>query len=272
MKKSSYITLLFFTCIFLNACKKDATAPAFVDQPIIESYLEVGSPATVKVSKLISFDPSAQYATDDVNTLNMKIVSNGITYTLTPTGNGNYVDSSLIISDTATYALNFIYNGKVVSASTKALSKPVAYTQSVTTLNIQQVGGTTGYTYANTTPPDPVTMTWANPDHSYYIITVENIETNPEAINLDASADQLARIFRNEPTQDGTAEIMSRQFQYFGMHKITLYHILPEYADLYKDNGTSSQNLTSPSVAITNGVGIFTAINPAVLYINVHKL
>ena len=264
-----FISSLLFSCLFIGACKKDAADPSFTDTPIIESYLNVGSPAAVKVSKLISFDPNAQYSNDNVEALNINIICNNNTYTLNSIGGGNYADSSLIINDTTQYSLQFNYNGKAVTATTKALSKPSGYTQSVANINMTQIpiGGSS----FGTILPDPIILNWNNPDHSYYIIIVENTEINPELINLNESGEPN-RIFRNEPTQDITYQLNARQFHYFGMHKITLYHIQSDYADLYKNNGTSSQNLTVPSTNIYNGLGIFTAMNSTILYVNVHKL
>jgi hypothetical protein len=45
--------------------------------------------------------------------------------------------------------------------------------------------------------------------------------------------------------------------------------VLPDYASLYSENSTSSQNLTNPSTSIVNGYGIFTGLNADTLYLNV---
>ncbi len=273
MKNKIQFISLFAFLLFIAACKKDITQPSFVDIPVIQSFLQVGSPALVTISKQIAFNPNASYASDNVNTLNVSISANGITYILTPLGGGNYVDSSLIISDTLQYSLQFNYNGKSVTATTKALSKPTGFAQSATDISIAQVavGSSSSSTYSSYPLPPAITFNWTNADHSYYIVVVENTETNPAAINLN-NTDEPARLFRGSPTQDDNYQLNPREFQYFGMHKITLYHILPDYADLYISNGTSSQNLATPQTNINNGLGIFTAMNSVVLYVNVHKL
>jgi hypothetical protein len=273
MKKIIQLVLLFFICFFINACKKQEAAPVYNDQPVIESYLQVGSPARVKVGKLVPFDSTdAQYSQDNMNALNVKIICNNIIHPLHSIGGGVYIDSSLIINDSSHYLLQFDYNGKVVSAITHALSKPQGYTQSAANISITQIAlGASGFGSGfGSTQPDPIILNWSNPDHTYYIVLVQNIETNPELINLN-NANEPIRIFRSEPTQDIISQINARQFRYYGMHKIILYHVLPDYADLYKNNSTSSQNLTVPTTSINNGLGIFTAINSTTLYVNVHK-
>ena len=271
MKYSIQTIILFFLCLYFSSCKKEESAPSFVDMPIVESYLHVGAAAVVKVSKLIPYDPNAAYSQDNMNALNINIICNGIPHPLYSTGGGNYVDSSLIINDSTDYLLQFNYNGKVVSGTTKALAKPQNYAESAADIYMAQIPlGVSGYGNSSSVPPPPIIFNWSNPEHSYYIMFVENIETNPILINLNDAGEPI-RVFRNEPTQDITSQINSRQFKYFGIHKITLYHVLPDYADLFKNNGTSSQSLTTPTSAIKNGLGIFTAINSAVLYVNVHK-
>jgi hypothetical protein len=58
-------------------------------------------------------------------------------------------------------------------------------------------------------------------------------------------------------------------FQYYGTHRIILYHVLPDYATLYDSNSTSSQNLSNPSTSILNGYGIFTGLNSDTLFVEV---
>ncbi len=273
MKNTFAFLSLIISFVFITSCKKDITQPGFSDIPVIQSFLQVGSPASVNISKQIAFDPNAIYSSDNVNTLNITISTNGTSYTLTPMGNGNYVDSSLIITDTLQYSLQFNYNGKFVTATTKALSKPVGFAQSATVVSIAQVavGSSSSSTYSSSPLPAPIVFSWTNNDNSYYIVSVENTTQNPALIDLN-NANEPARLFRSSPTQDNNFQLNPRQFQYYGMHKVTLYHILPGYADLYISNGTSSQNLATPQTNITNGYGIFTAMNSVVLYVNVLKL
>jgi len=55
------------------------------------------------------------------------------------------------------------------------------------------------------------------------------------------------------------------------IHRIILFHVLPDYASLYDEKISSSQNLTNPSTSITNGYGIFTGLNSDTLYIRVNE-
>ncbi len=119
--------------------------------------------------------------------------------------------------------------------------------------------------------PDPVKITWDNPDGSYYLIVVENLETTLEPIRDFGGKEPPGHRFKKSPTNSSSEEIREMDFQYFGMHRIILNHVLPDYAALYKQSSTSSQNLTNPSTSITNGYGIFTGLNSDTLYLNIKK-
>ena len=80
------------------------------------------------------------------------------------------------------------------------------------------------------------------------------------------------RRFRNAPTNDNSLQIRSMDFQYYGQHRIVLYHVLPDYASLYELSESTSQNITNPSTSITNGYGIFTGLNSDTLYLTVNEI
>jgi hypothetical protein len=165
------------------------------------------------------------------------------------------------------YTLSFTFNSKKVQAYTYIPVKPSGVSQSTNTIYIQKRDSTTHFSPGSL--PDPVTIAWNNPDQSYYLLLVENTETNPEPINGNSTAPP--RVFRKSPTNSSNGQIRAFDFHYFGMTRVILYHVLPDYASLYDQSSSSSQNLTNPSTSITNGYGIFTGLNSDTLWINVIK-
>ena len=262
-------TILFLMVIILiTSCKKKEVSE-FTDTPIIESYLEPGNYLNVKISRQIPFSSNVSYSSDDINNLNVQVTSNNSTHTLHPLGNGKYIDSSVTVSEGANYNLSFQFNSKNIKAYTYVPSKPASVTQSVTEISIQKRDSTSGPPTG--TQPDPVKITWSNPDNSYYLIVVENIESNPEPIRDFGNNSPPPFAFRKSPTNSSSEEIRAMEFQYFGTTRIVLFHVLPDYAALYNQSSTSSQNLTNPSTSITNGYGIFTGLNPDTLWLEVKK-
>jgi len=253
---------------FLCACKKETTAPTFNDIPVVESYLQPGQTPSLTVSRLVPYSGTATYSPDNINALSIQIIHNDTIHTLKPKGNGVYADSSLVIAKSGLYSLQFTYNGQPVSALTSIPSKPQNYTQSVDTMTIAQktTGGGGGFG-GNAYRPNPIQLNWTNTDASFYVVVVENIEINP--IPIDPNADAPPRIFRNQPTQANQYQIQSRQFHYYGMHRLILFHLNPDYAALYNNNGTNSQTLTNPQTNLVNGLGIFTGLSTDTLLMKI---
>jgi hypothetical protein len=264
------IILQLITFILFSGCKKEENKE-FTDSPIIESYLQAGHYLTVKISRQIPFSSDVDYSSDDINNLTLKVLYNNATYHLEPLGDGKYIDSSIVVSDGATYSLNFEYNSKIVSAYTYVPWRPLNVALSATVMVIEKVDLSVGVPTSPPSTPDPVTLTWTNTDASYYLITVENMETTLEPVRDFGDRTPPANIFKKSPTNSNAEELRSMEFQYYGRHRIIIYHVLPDYAALYNANSTSSQNLTNPSTSIINGYGIFTGLNSDTVYVQVNE-
>ena len=268
--KLRIITLLLILSGIFTACNKSDTSE-FTDSPIVESYLRPGNNPAVKISRQIPFSTNVTYSADDINSLSVKIIHNNISSTLIPAGDGQYINSSMIIAEGERYDLSFVYNSKVVSAYTKVPAKPVNFKESVSSIAVEKMDSTSGPPSMGSMP-EPISLTWDNTDGSYYILVIENMAATLVPIRDFGSGEAPGNRFRKAPTTASSTELRPMEFQYFGRHRLILYHVLPDYASLYSENQTSSQNLTNPSTSITNGYGIFTGLNADTLYINVNQL
>ena len=269
MKQKIIIFGLVLFSGFLGCTKTNNSE--FTDSPIVESYLLPGDYPRVKISRQIPFSSSVNYSSDDINALSIQITHNNISSTLTPVGEGQYVDNTLKVIEGERYDLSFVYNLKNVTAYTKVPSKPLNFTQSVTSISLEKRDSTSGPPSMGSMP-DPISLTWKNDDGSYYIVVIENIATTLVPIRDFGDRALPGNIFKKPPTTASGLELRSMEFQYFGKHRLVLYHVLPDYASLYSENQTSSLNLTNPSTSIMNGYGIFTGLNSDTLYITVNQL
>lgn len=264
MKNHIYIIILL--SIAVTSCKKDRVSE-FTDYPIIEAYLIPGSCLSVKISRQVPFSSGVEYSSDSLNKLDICVYVDDITYHLTSVGDGVYVDSTLIIQEGKRYDLNFRFNNKIVKAFTEIPAAPANYSQSVTSMYIEHMDSTFGP--PNGEMPDPVELTWDNTDGSYYIVVIENIESTLDPIRDFGDETPPGNMFRKSPTTSSGLQIGPMEFQYYGTHRLILYHVLPDYAALYNSQNNSSQNLTNPSTSITNGYGIFTGLNADTLFIEI---
>jgi len=257
-----------FLAIFLSGCGKDNTQ-AFTDSPIIETYLEPGSYLSVKVSRQLPFLNGVEYAADDINNLAISILFNDSIILLSPADSGLYIDSSIIVKEGDVFNLSFSFNSKNVTAYTFIPSKPANLIQSATKMYVPRRDSASGPPTG--TMSDPVEITWSNEDESYYLLVVENMESTLDPIRDFGDEEPPGNRFKKSPTNSSFESIRPFDFQYFGTHRIILYHVLPDYAALYDQNSTSSINLTNPSSSITNGYGIFTGLSSDTLYIEVKE-
>jgi hypothetical protein len=254
--KNTALKMFSLVVLIVSACTKEKT-PNDTIEAVVEGYLIEGQPVEVKISKesitgtIDSLEP--------IDDLSVVVTNNGTAYPLSYTGNGLYQNSSLTARQGETYELQFEYNNKKVSAVTKVPEKPYGFHGSATTLTAPSPPS------PGTPPtrPEPVTFTWYNPSNDYHLMIVKYIGTDSSEINTGGAIRIGKGTFRTEPTQLNTQDVMPMRFKYYGLHEVVLYRILPEYAALYEDNGSNSNNLTDPPGNIENGQGIFTGVNVA---------
>jgi hypothetical protein len=262
-----FIELLLI--LVLAACSKRDNSE-FTDTPVIESYLQAGDFINIQVSRQIPFSSEVVYSSDNIENLGINVKNGDQAHMLTPVGNGNYIDSSLVIKENETYELSFTFNSKNVSAYTRIPYKPLNFTQSDYSISVTRMDSTSGPPAGGPgSMPEPVTLKWDNDDESYYIVVIENMEATLDPIRDFGDDGPPGNIFKKPPTTSSGLQLRPQEFQYFGKHRLILYHVLPDYASLYSDKTTSSQNLTNPSTSIVNGYGIFTGLNSDTLYLDV---
>jgi hypothetical protein len=248
----------FLVTLSLIGCTEEAN-PDFEDIPVVQAYLRAGTVLNVKVSRQVPFDTDAVFSAEDLDALQLVVSFDDTSVVLIPQGNGIYAaPDSLLVESGKQYNLAFSFNGKVVEATTVIPSKPVGFTASANSIEIARMDS---MVMGPPEFPDPILLTWENPDASYYLVLVENIENTLDPITDFGDNEPPSFEFRKEPVTLDSSELNSREFQYFGTHRIVLYHLNVDYATLYDDAGTSSQNLTNPSTGIQNGYGIFTGVN-----------
>lgn len=255
----------------LVSCEKQSVAPAYNEEPVIEGYLYANNLASIRITSQIAVSEATSGAGEGIDTLQVFIDVDSGSHQLTNAGNGTYQDSTLIIVPETEYTLHFKYRGKIVTASTKVPSLPKDFTQSATELSLTKIESTTTFTPGSFQMNDPIDLNWENADKSYYMIVVQNTDNQPELIRDTTSVRFRVANFRNEPAIIDQYQIRDMQFQYFGNYTMTLFHLNEDYAALYSDNSSSSQNLTNPTSNITNGLGIFTGISTDTLLFKVHK-
>lgn len=266
MKSIRYTLLLAAAALWAASCQKLDLATADPDVAVVEAYLAPNAPIRLHITRQLVY-ASSDTAITPIEGLTISIKSTDTSVVCTPDSAG-YYSTAITPREGETYTMTFLYNNKTVSATTTIPAKPVNYTASASTITVG-MGGDPG-SGTPPTPPTPVTLAWNNPDLSYYMVVTECLEADPEPI-FDTTEVVPMRIFRNTPDRIETQNLNPGAFYYLGNHRVILFHLNAEYAQLYDDNGTSSLNLAKPPTNVVNGLGVFTGINADTLLIQVNE-
>ena len=257
--------IFIISSILLIACKKIDVQKTDTKVPVVEAYIVPGQNDTIKVTYQLDFKTGDTIVRGYEN-LNILLSVGNKKEQAIYRGGGIYENTLLKIHDGDTVKLSFAYNDLTISSETIIPSKPVGFKLSVDSIVIESPSSGSGMPGPGSSS-ESIAASWENPKNDYYIILIKNIEKDPVPIDTMMAGRKM--MFRNEPLQTNYYSLGTRNFNYYGNYQVILYHLNAEYAELYKNNGNSSLNITLPTTNIVNGLGIFTGINADTLYLKV---
>ena len=160
-----------------------------------------------------------------------------------------------------------------LAAKTVIPGDPPAVSMSASYINIPKVESM--MEFKQMVMPDPVELSWDNPQANYYFLNIQNIESHPVSIMPDPPPDRpfmtggFAFQMVTQPTNANFYYIDTKQLTYFGTHRIVITSVNEEYVNLYNSLNQDSRELNEPYSNVENGLGIFTAFNSDTLYLEV---
>jgi hypothetical protein len=262
--------------IFCQSCSNNNKELIVPESAVIAGYLYSGNPVdSIRITQTNSYTGDGIFRTiDDLGV----ILNDGETdYFLDYIGDGYYEAGDLIIKSGRSYHISFEWQGKEISATTY-IPQPKAAEISDTIVYREQIGSSGGFRPGVFEQQDAIEITWDNTDGNYYFVLVENTEDSADYIftflqELIEQGDTIRRpSFRSRPEIiDFYSVDTFRDLQQFGLHRVVVYRLNPEYAALYEQVGNSSINITAPPTNVENGLGIFTGISTDTLYFEVRK-
>ena len=168
------------------------------------------------------------------------------------------------------YTLHIETSDYLLEASTVIPESPPEVNMSATSISIPRVADMRDITW-----PDPIVLTWENPQGESFFVQIENIESNPSTIRPDPPDDFPHKgggfVFQmvTRPTSGESYSITPMDLTHYGTHRIIFYRVNEEYANLYQSLDQDSRELNEPFSNVKNGLGIFTAFNSDTLYFEV---
>jgi len=234
----------------LSSCKKDATTDV-AGRPVIISYLLIGHPLKVNVYQQKAFSDTAAYGAR-ISGLSLQISDGSQTVPLSETATGSYTyTDSTFLQTGKTYTLQFTYNNTAVTAATVMPGATDGYTASRKGFAIRV--GVTQAAFDSTA----IRFTWQNPDSLYHMLVFKS----DVYLTYATASGNIPTNFSINAKQAAYYDVPYRPFKYAGMYSAILYTVNKEYVDILTTNtNTNSQQLNNPPGNITNGYGIFTAM------------
>jgi Domain of unknown function (DUF4249) len=271
-----YYLLLFIP--FLTGCFDSELE--FEDQfePVLEAYLYADKAfENVKLSTMISFGTDSSGG-DMITDATISLENDLSSWTLVHNDSlpGYYdLEETPSFSPGDTLKLNVELDDEVLIAMTVVPGNPPAVSKSSGSIYIPKVNDPREFKTIEM--PDPLELTWDNPEGKYYFLHIQNIESNPISIRPEVPDGMpagrgpggFAFEMVTEPTNGTFYAIEAMQLKYYGTHRIIMTSVNDEYVNLYSSLNQDSRELNEPYSNVTNGLGIFTAFNSDTLYIEV---
>ena len=260
------LTLLALAALLLAAC--DSTDAGEADDLIVvEAFLYAGEPVNdIHLSAVIPLDSEDSLARP-INDADVRLVKDGRTYALTPSGDdGSYFYSGddLIVETGDVFQLEVDRGGTHITAETAVPAPPtgVAMTQ-----NALVVPDFEGNRFALReffqSGENALSVTWDNFDEDLYFVVIRSpASNNPDFILPEFVRERFAGFeLVTEPTTANFYDILLFSLEIIGSYETTVYRINQEYADLYENREQDSRDLNEPPTNITGGLGVFSAFN-----------
>ncbi len=258
------ITGMALLIITLAGCEQEEITGTVQEELVLNGYLyENESVRDIRISQ------SAPFTVDDtifpmVSDASVSISWNGREFPLIPSDSAGYYhcpDTGLHIVSGNRYSIRAEYENEEITAETTVPPKPDSLQLSPTRLEIDP---DLSPFEMRQMPMTDIEVTWANPEGDYYYVLVENMEENPGDIELGSGGSGFRPRFRFLSRPFITDRYIIRLFmsvRQYGTHRVRVYHVNREYADLYEHREQDSRNLTEPLSNVENGLGIFTAFS-----------
>jgi len=226
------------------------------EMPVVECYLQEGTDSlTVSVFSMEEFMRDDVKLSKPVSRLNVFV--NNIELTETSSGTYTLHMEGDSIREGQEYNLKFTHNGKNIEATT-TIPSPIRSL----TVEPQSIALSTSYMwdFSDTTQ---VIVSWDDPDDSFYQVYIES-PNNPDMPSMGVFRYRMMQPFKGDSYSISTRELRST-----GTHRIYIYRVGKDYAELYER--ISASDLANPVSYIQNAFGIFTAMSVARINVSVYE-
>ncbi len=262
------ITSLFSAVLAVAAaaaCEDDlAFAPETPDTFVVQAFLFAGEPVTeVTMTGVLPIDADSTAVAAPIADARITIIRDGARFDLVPTegdpGRYHYPGNDLLVEVGDVLALEASYGDRTATAETVVPVPPQGLSLSATVLAPPQFGVRGGGFQPGA--GEGLMARWENSASALHYVVVDNIEAEPAPFAESPFGGGFARRLVQRPTAGDSALVSARSLSYFGRHRVKLYRVNEEYADLYEGLNQDSRDLNEPPSNVRGALGVFSAFS-----------
>ncbi len=247
------------------ACDTDlAFAPATPDTYVVQAFLFAGEPVTeVTVTGVLPIDADSTAVAAPISDARITIFGEGEPFDLVPTesepGRDHYPGDALLVEVGDVFRLEAAYGARTATAETVVPVPPHGLTLSATVMAPPEFGVRGGGFQPGA--EDAMVVRWENSASAFHYVVVDNLEAEPAPFAESPFGGGFARRFVQRPTAADSALLSARSLTHYGRHRIRLYRVNEEYADLYQGLNQDSRDLNEPPSNVRGALGVFSAFS-----------
>ena len=236
------------------------------DLLVVRAFLFAGEPvADIRITTtvaLLSEDTLGVPVSDATVWLERADVRFDLIATPGEAGVYHYPGSDLVIASGELFELGISRDSENISATTVVPFPPVGFEVSSDVMDVVDLTAGFGGFRGRGGGPGPLfgglVVRWTNPERDLFYVAVDNLEADPVQIPAPEFIGQ-ARRFVSVPTPADSTTVSQLSLTHLGEHRIRLYRVNQEYADLYEGRVQDSRDLNEPASNIVGGLGVFSA-------------
>lgn len=248
-----------------GACDDDlAFAPETPDTFVVQAFLFAGEPVTeVTMTGVLAIDADSTAVAAAIADARIAIIRDGARFELVPTegepGRYHYPGDDLLVEVGDVFALEASHGDRTATAETVVPVPPQGLSLSATVLAPPEFGSRGGGFQPGA--GEGLMARWENSASALHYVVVDNIEAEPTPFAESPFGGGFARRLVQRPTASDSALVSVRSLSYLGRHRVKLYRVNEEYADLYEGLNQDSRDLNEPPSNVRGALGVFSAFS-----------
>jgi len=254
--------------LILVTCTEDSPISPESDLIVVRSYIYAGEPVyDIQLTSTLPLG-SEETKAPPINDASVSLIKNGQQYDLVlsegDSGYYHYDGNELTVEAGDQFTIQVNYKDQQIYGSTNVPEAPVNVTISSTTImfpdfdtiwELRQQGISMDSIRKSMT----LTVNREQVSDALYYILVENIDANPLAV--ESRFGDRPNQFISQPIAAIEYTVNAMMMTHLGKHRVKVYRVNQEYADLYQSRKQDSRDLNEPLTNIVNELGVFSAFN-----------